>query len=194
MRYYFLLVFFFCLPLFAFAVEVKTFTDIPFLDGPDKSTGGYVQALYNLAIGIAAILAVGKLIWVGTRYMLSESVTGKFDAKASIQSTLLGLLIIMSAVLILTTINPQLANVNVIGSGGSVTITPPPIGSGGEKFMPGGEWRIKKIIDHCSNFSSVFVNQSCVREYVQNLKTSCLQNGGTRIEKVGNRVYKCIKD
>jgi hypothetical protein len=72
--------------------------------------GEYVNFLYALAISVAALIAVVKIIVAGMKYMMSEVVTTKGDAKKEITSSLLGLLLILGAYIILYTINPQLTN------------------------------------------------------------------------------------
>jgi hypothetical protein len=73
----------------------------------------YVQALYFLSITIGALIAVVKIIFGGVQYMLSDVITSKEKAKKDIYGALLGLLIILSAVLILNTINPNLTKLNI---------------------------------------------------------------------------------
>jgi hypothetical protein len=70
----------------------------------------YVNFLYAMAIAIAALLAVVKIIVAGVKYMTSEVVNSKGDAKKEITTALLGLLLIIGAYIILYTINPQLTN------------------------------------------------------------------------------------
>lgn len=88
---------------------------IPGVDGSitEGSFNGYVNALYAIAIGIAGLLAVIKLIVAGTKYMLSDIVTTKQEAKNDIKWALVGLLVVLGAVVILTTINTDLTNVDV---------------------------------------------------------------------------------
>ena len=88
---------------------------IPGIEG-DPTQGGfgdYVNALYMAAIGIAGLLAVIKLIVAGTKYMLSDIVTDKQSAKNDIKWSLVGLLVVLGAVVILTTINTDLTDVEV---------------------------------------------------------------------------------
>lgn len=68
----------------------------------------YVNLIYALSISAAALLAVIKIIIAGVKYMLTDVVTSKGDAIKEIKGALFGLLLIISAVLILTVINPQL--------------------------------------------------------------------------------------
>ena len=70
----------------------------------------YINLLYKMSISIAALLAVVKIIIAGAKYMLSDVINTKGDAKKDIQGALLGLLLIMGAVIILNTINPALSD------------------------------------------------------------------------------------
>jgi hypothetical protein len=85
---------------------------IPGLTGQTGDLNSYINALYRMSISIAALLAVIKIIAAGAKYMLSDIVTHKEDAKNDIQGALVGLLVVIGAVLILNTINPDLAKVN----------------------------------------------------------------------------------
>ncbi|MCB9810741.1 MAG: hypothetical protein H6779_02840 [Candidatus Nomurabacteria bacterium] len=80
---------------------------------PNTDFGTYINRLYALSIAVAALLAVIKIIIAGLRWMLSDIVTSKQEAKSDIWGATLGLLIVISAVLVLTTINPQLANTQI---------------------------------------------------------------------------------
>lgn len=74
----------------------------------------FVRIIYATAIAIAALLAVIKIIHAGVKYMLTDVVTSKGDAKQDIQGALLGLIIVLSAVFILEQINPQLTNIRLL--------------------------------------------------------------------------------
>ncbi len=89
------------------------------------SLPGYINALYTAAISIAAFMAVVKIIFAGVKYMLSDIVTTKEDAKKDIRGALIGLLIVLGAVLILNTINPQLKGLTALDglTGVNVTLT-----------------------------------------------------------------------
>lgn len=105
-----------CLPLLAFAQQkYEPLILIPGLtDGGGGSFSAYINFLYGLAIAIAALIAVIKIIVAGVKYMLSASVGKKGDAKGEIKSALLGLLLILGAYIILNTINPTLTKTSVI--------------------------------------------------------------------------------
>lgn len=90
--------------------------DIPGVTpGTGSSFTSYVNALYGIAIVAAALLAVIRLVIAGAKYMMSDVVTTKGQAISDIQGSLIGLLIIISAVVILQTINPRLSEINLVG-------------------------------------------------------------------------------
>ena len=78
------------------------------------SLPGYINALYTAAISIAAFMAVVKIIFAGVKYMVSDIANTKEDAKKDIRGALIGLLIVLGAVLILNTINPQLKGLTAL--------------------------------------------------------------------------------
>lgn len=174
----------FLLPVISFAqetIEIRTFNKtIPFLSG-NLTTEAFIQALYTGAISIAAILVVIRFIWAGTEYMLSDLLTTKRDAKLKMQNALIGLVIILGAVTILQTINPQLLNLDVVGKGTAVNLSSStPLSffdSGAGHFRPGDEYNHFQLLAHCG------YNSDCQNNYYSNLVKSCKENGGTRVEK-----------
>ena len=95
------------LPVVSLA-QFEPLVGIPGLDDPTTDINSYINILYALSISVAALLAVIKIIVAGVKYMLSDVVTSKSEAKSDIQGALIGLLVVISAVLILNVINPQL--------------------------------------------------------------------------------------
>lgn len=106
-------------------IRYESIVEIPRLDPNTQSTEAYVNALYLLSITIAGFLAMVKIIFGGVKWMLSDVVTDKSAAKKDIRGALLGLLIVLSAVLILNTINEDLTNLNILGNAAGVDIKPP---------------------------------------------------------------------
>ena len=117
----------FCLALVSWLIpiatqaQVETFQDLPFLQGGD-TIGSYANALYRISIAIAALLVVIRLIMAGVKYMFSEVVTNKQEAKNDIREAILGLLIILAAVTLLQTINPDLVNLEVLNRANTVVV------------------------------------------------------------------------
>lgn len=115
------------LPLLVDAQGVVRMTGLPFEGSNNPSVEGFMIALYRIAIGIAAALAVLRLILAGAKYMLTDIVTQKSDAKRDIRSAIVGLLIVLGAVLILETINPQLLDLDALDAIAPVTVRVNPI-------------------------------------------------------------------
>lgn len=95
---------------------------VPLVDIPgvtDSAAGettfaSYASALYSVAIVVAALLAVIRLVLAGAKYMMTDVVTGKGEAINDIKGSLLGLLIIIAAYVILNTINPNLTKISIV--------------------------------------------------------------------------------
>jgi hypothetical protein len=130
-----------CLGIIVFAPSLalaNAFTPLVGIPGlsATPTMGEFVNALYILAISLAALLAVVKLIIAGTKYMLSDVVTNKQDALNDIQGSLIGLLIVISAVLVLQIINPGLRNLNIFDNIIQAS-APPPVSSGPTVYSSG---------------------------------------------------------
>lgn len=80
-----------------------------------KEMGDYFRTIFELAIGLCAVLAVLMIVIGGVQYMGNESIFGKTEAKSKIAYAIGGLLIALGAYALLNTINPDLL-------GGKVTI------------------------------------------------------------------------
>ncbi len=101
------------LPTFIFAYQgYQPLVGIPNVN-PNTDFDKYINALYALSISIAALLAVIKIIIAGVKWMMTDVVPAKGEAKKDIQGALIGLLVVLAAVLILTVINPNLLKVDL---------------------------------------------------------------------------------
>ena len=80
------------------------------LEGATLST--LFSSLYLISIGLAALLAVFKIIIAGLKFMLTDAIPSRGDAKKDIEGALLGLILIISAVLILNVINPAIVGLD----------------------------------------------------------------------------------
>ncbi len=75
---------------------------------------GYIQAVYDFAIGAAAVLAATMMMIGGFQYLTAGGDGGRVSAaKERITGALVGLLLVSSAYLILNTINPNLLNLEL---------------------------------------------------------------------------------
>lgn len=102
------------LPFTTQAADFVNLVGIPGLNSNGlPNLNQYINALYRLSISIAALLAVIKIVIAGAKYMLSDIVTHKEDAKKDIQGALIGLLIVIGAIIILNTVNTDLTNLDL---------------------------------------------------------------------------------
>jgi hypothetical protein len=72
----------------------------------------YVQYLFNLLIGIAAVSAVFMIVLGGFQYMTSDAYNTKSEGLAKAKNAILGLLLVLCSFLILQTIDPRLVQIN----------------------------------------------------------------------------------
>ncbi len=72
------------------------------------SLNTYIPGIFNLAVGIAAVLAVLMIIIGGVEYMTTDAISGKAEGKARINNALWGLLLVLVSYILLHTINPKL--------------------------------------------------------------------------------------
>lgn len=93
--------------------QFQPLVGIPNVDPNNLDFNTYINTLYALSISLAGLLAVIKIIIAGVKYMLSDVVTSKAEAKSDIQGALIGLLVVVAAVIILNQINPQLTQTNI---------------------------------------------------------------------------------
>lgn len=159
------------LPALSFAAFVPL-VGIPQLAGAD-TLGAYINALYALSISIAALLAVIKIIIAGVKWMLSDVVSSKQQAKSDIQGALLGLLIVISAVLVLGQINPQLVATDLILD----KVTTPPINAvtaGGAVIPPAPP---KPVLPSDTNLIKCTFDASGTEDCAA-AKAQCLADGG----------------
>lgn len=86
--------------------QLKTFTvvgECPF--------GAYLGTIINITLGIIALLAFLMIVIGGIQYMTAELISSKQEGKDRILNSIWGLLLALSAWLILNTINPKLLEI-----------------------------------------------------------------------------------
>lgn len=71
---------------------------------------GFLDFAFKLLIGISAVMLVLRLMYEGYQYVVTDVPFLKASAKSGFFTALLGLLLALSAYLILNTINPKLVN------------------------------------------------------------------------------------
>ena len=93
-------------------MELAPFMTKAFSESSDLAT--FVNAMFLAAIGIGAMLAVLQLARAGFLYMGSDMWHKKEQARHLMQDAGVGLLILMAVWLVLSQINPQLLNLDVL--------------------------------------------------------------------------------
>lgn len=82
--------------------------------GPGRvSLVDFLNRLFLLSIGVAAVLAVIMIAIGGFKYMMSESAFKISGAKEMIFNAIVGLIIVLTAILILNTINPEIVQMRL---------------------------------------------------------------------------------
>ena len=103
------------IPTYALAANVVEFVPlspkIPLINSGNVGTmglGNLINAFFAIAIVISAVLAVIMVAIGGFKYMATDSVFQMGNAKEQISNAIFGLLIVLTAILVLTEINPNI--------------------------------------------------------------------------------------
>lgn len=95
-----------------------------------SSLTGYLNTVFQIGIGVAAGLAVVRIVIGGIQYMSTDAIGGKEEGKDIITSALWGLLLALISFIILNTINPALVStglqINDVSINGAVAQAIPP--------------------------------------------------------------------
>jgi hypothetical protein len=148
---------------------------IPGFEDSGSDLKSYVESIYKFAIWTVGIAAVFMITIGGFMYLTSAGNTSKMDvAKKVVTDSIIGLIIALTAYLILYVINPDLININLsmqqVG-----TATPAPGGTGT------GKAPVKKTgTGTCAPVTS----GACA---VENLKTTCFSSNPEAWSKICNQ-------
>ncbi len=82
-----------------------------------NSISNFLNSLYRICIGLAAVLAVIQITRAGMVYMLQDSFTEKKEAKHLIQMSLLGLLLVLTPTIVFSIIDPRILNLDINAGG-----------------------------------------------------------------------------
>ena len=143
----------------ATATEYKLLAPLP---GYVKTTAAgkttaapYIEGIFTLIIAIAGGLAVVKIIFGGIKYMSTDAFGGKSEAKTTIQNAIWGLLLAISAWLILFTINPKLVEFDLNIPVQKIATT---TGSGGGRPMTEAEIAADKLVRDRLTVAGIGIN------------------------------------
>jgi hypothetical protein len=87
--------------------------NLPSVPNDETALQVYIPYIFNLLIGLSAVTAVVMIVFGGFQYMTSDAIQGKSNGKERIKNAIFGLVLVISAWLILYTINPNLLNLNL---------------------------------------------------------------------------------
>ncbi len=105
--------------------------------GQDINLPGLIKSIYTYSIVISAILAVIMITIGGIQYMGSGSYTQTGAGRERMQNAVIGVLIVIGAVLMLETINPQIVELSLFED--VEHVQPEMGGRGNEDLEAGGE-------------------------------------------------------
>lgn len=82
-----------------------------------NNIAGFLNQIYKISIGAAAVLAVLQITRAGLMYMTEESIAEKKEARNIIQLSILGLVLVLSPAIVFGLIDPRILDLNVDVSG-----------------------------------------------------------------------------
>jgi hypothetical protein len=88
--------------------------------------GAYLNGVIRLILGLIGVLSVFMIVVGGIEYMSTVSIGEKEGAKSRIVNALMGLLLALTAYIILRTINPDLVNINIVIPKAELSLQPNP--------------------------------------------------------------------
>ncbi len=125
MRYQYLFITFasFALPAVALAAaDTSSLGFVPLTSIPGIESAGnaatlpdFLNNVYKLSIGLAAVLAVLQIIRAGIMYMGGDSITEKKEARSLITLAIGGLVLVLSPVIVFSIINPKILDLKIDG-------------------------------------------------------------------------------
>lgn len=121
MKYFSLILLFLALPLSVLAqgTEFVALTNIPAITEvgnaitTPEGLSIFLNNIYKLCIGVAAVVAVLQIMRAGIMYMGGDSVTEKKEAKNLIALSIGGLILVLSPVVVFSIINPEILSLKI---------------------------------------------------------------------------------
>lgn len=101
---------------FVASAQTTINVNIPGSNPPSTGPVGIIANFYEFALLVAGLLAFAVIVYAGIKYALAVGNPSKqSDARDHITQALLGLLLLLSAFIILRTINPGLTGLSIAG-------------------------------------------------------------------------------
>ncbi len=108
----------------------KLLAPLPDLDSVPNNVNAlkeYIPKIINLLIALSATTAILMIVVGGFQYMSTDAIQGKSAGKERIKNAIWGLVLVLSAYLILWTVNPNLLTLNL----NIDAVTTTPVATGG---------------------------------------------------------------
>ena len=99
-------------PSNASMIDYTPLVNLPFIGSGVQTIGGYLLSLFRLLIGLCGILAVVRMVICGFEAIISLNPSARSEASSCVLGALTGLLLALSAWLLLYQINPTILNTN----------------------------------------------------------------------------------
>ncbi len=121
-------------PVIAFAQAFVPLTSVPAFTEVSSSNNiaAFLNNLYRISIGVAAVLAVLQITRAGISYSMGDSITEKKEARSLILKSVLGLVLVLSPAIVFGIIDPRILELNL----GLSSLTKQ--GTGDGSGQPGG--------------------------------------------------------
>jgi hypothetical protein len=140
----------------------------------------FLNNLYKVLIGFAAVAAVVMIIWGGLEYATQDSPWGKSEGKSKITQAIFGLILVLLPVVVFSIINPKILNLSV--NWHAIALPGAPVGDAG------GGGGGQNPTSGCAISGSYLQQSTCTTpESEAAWETQCT-NGGGKIIAISNPV------
>jgi len=93
--------------------QTKLEIKLPFLSGCVNGPADYLAGIYKLSLGVGVFMAAIVIVMAGVKYAISgDNASKQKEAKDDIFQAIFGLVVLFGSVIILRTINPDLADLS----------------------------------------------------------------------------------
>jgi hypothetical protein len=114
------------------SAQLQDYTTLAPLPGvkPTTNLTDYLPNVFNLSIGIAAVLAFIVITIGGVLYATTDALSGKSQGREYITNAIWGLLLVIGSYVILYTINPQILDFSVAINQSNIKVSAPTVTAG----------------------------------------------------------------
>lgn len=162
-------------------------TKIPGLENAGNATdlATFLNTVYKICIGLAAVIAVLQIVRAGIMYMGGDSVTEKSAARNLIVNSLVGLLLVLSPVIVFSIINKNILSLKINNLGAlKIDSTAPTAGGAAPSgsATPAGACGTQYASYDIDGFTQLPAGQQCSDVFQANdvpIPVACCDNSAT---------------